>query len=267
MPDRQPVDSWASGDHYEPFIGRWSRPVAAEFVDWLAVPAGARWLDVGCGTGALSQAVIDHAAPASVVAVEPSQEFVSYAGEHVTGGEFAVSIGDAEHVGLADDAVDAVVSGLVLNFVPDRPRAIAEMRRVAKRGGMVAAYVWDYPGQMQLLRHFWDAAVALNPAATPLHEGNRFRFCAPEELDELFTSCGLDEVRTTFIDVPTVFGDFDDFWRPFLGGQGTAPTYLASLDAAGQDALSEEVRRRLPIASDGSIALIARAWAVRGRNP
>jgi SAM-dependent methyltransferase len=264
MPDRLPVDSWASGDSYEPFIGRWSRSVAAEFVDWVGVPAGARWLDVGCGTGALSQAVIDRAAPASVSAVEPSPEFAAYAEGHVTGGDFSVSVGDAEHVGLADASVDAVVSGLVLNFVPDPGRALVEMRRVAKPRGVVAAYVWDYPGQMQLLRHFWDAAVELDQAATALHEGNRFRFCTPEALDVLFTGCGLDEVRTTFIDVPTVFCNFDDYWRPFLGGQGPAPTYLASLDAAGQKALREEVGGRLPVEADGSISLVARAWAVRG---
>jgi SAM-dependent methyltransferase len=264
MPDGQPVDSWLSADAYEPFIGRWSRSVAAEFVDWLGVPPGLRWLDVGCGTGALSQTVIDRAGPASVVAVEPSADFVAHASAHVTGGEFSARVGDAQHIDLPDDSIDVVASGLVLNFIPDQQRALAELRRVAKPGGVVAAYVWDYPGQMQLLRHFWDAAVALDSDATPLHESNRFRFCTPEDLDALFAASGLTDVSTTYIDVPTVFRDFDDYWQPFLGGQGPAPTYLAGLEPTQQEGLCTEVRRRLPTSSDGSIALVARAWAVRG---
>jgi hypothetical protein len=151
-----------------------------------------------------------------------------------------------------------------LNFVPQPELMISEMVRVTKPGGTVALYVWDYAGEMQLMRHFWDAAVALNPAALSQDEGVRFPICQPEPLQKLFTDAGLGSVTVRAIDVPTIFRDFDDYWQPFLGGQAPAPAYAMSLNEIDRAALSEHIRARLPIASDGSIHLIARAWAVQG---
>ena len=256
-------DTWAAGDLYEPYVGRWSRLVAREFLDWLGVAPRARWLDVGCGTGALTQAILDRAAPASVDAVDPSAAFVEHASAHV-GGAATFQVGDARALPFADRFVDAAVSGLVLNFVPGPEKAASEMARVVRPGGVVAAYVWDYSGRMELMRYFWDAAVALDPAAPD--EGPRFPLCHPDRLAALFAGAGLGAVETRAIEVPTQFRDFDDYWTPFLGGQGPAPGYAMSLTEERRQALRERIRAALPTRADGSIPLVARAWAVRGRT-
>jgi SAM-dependent methyltransferase len=206
------TDVWDSGDAYEPYVGRWSRLVAREFLGWLAIPTGCRWLDVGCGTGALAETILALDAPSEVV-------------------------GD---------------------------RAVSEMARVARPGGVVAAYVWDYAEGMQMMRHFWDAAGALDPRARELDEGRRFTLCKPEPLIDLFQSTGLEKVEVRAIDVPTVFRDFDDYWSPFLGGQAPAPGYAMSLSQERRAALREQIRASLPANSEGEHHLVARAWAVRG---
>ncbi len=258
---RRPVDAWASGAAYEPYVGRWSRLVAREFLAWLAMPPGSRWLDVGCGTGALSQTILQVASPAAVTGVDPSEAYIAHARDQVRDARVRFEVGDARALPVATGAYDAVVSGLVLNFVPEPARVVAEMARAARPGGVVAAYVWDYAGEMQLMRHFWDAAVALDPAARALDEGARFPLCRPEPLAALFRGAGLQDVEVQAIDVPTVFRDFDDYWLPFLGGQGPAPGYARSLDEERRAALRERIRAGLPFAPDGSIHLIARAWA------
>lgn len=254
-------DVWAAGDLYEPYVGRWSRVVAREFLPWLGVPAGREWLDVGCGTGALSQCILAAAAPARVHGVDPSPGFIEYAKAHTRGATFEV--GDAQKLPLNDAAVDAAVAGLVLNFVPKPDLAAREMRRALRRGGVAAAYVWDYAGKMELMRYFWDAAVELNPAARELDEGVRFPLCNEKALSALWRDAGFAEVEVRAIDAPTTFKDFDDYWRPFLGGQAPAPGYCMSLDEARRAALRERIRSKLPFEPDGSIRLIARAWAVK----
>ena len=156
------------------------------------------------------------------------------------------------------------MAGLVLNFVPKPAIAVSEMRRAVRPGGTVAAYVWDYAGKMELMRYFWDAAVELNPAAESFDEGVRFPLCSAQALEELFRAAGLADVTARAIDAPTVFRDFEDYWRPFLGGQAPAPAYCMSLDEQKRAALRERIRSKLPVRPDGSIHLIARAWAVKG---
>lgn len=256
-------DVWERGNPYEQYVGRWSRQVAPPFLSWLGLPAGLRWLDVGCGTGALCAAILDHCAPGSITGVEPSAGFLATAKENLAG-RAALRQGNATAIPLGDAEVDVVVSGLVLNFVPDPHAAITEMARVTSSGGTIAAYVWDYAGKMELMRLFWDAAVALDPSAAKLDEGVRFPLCGAEALADLFAGAGLHDVAVKPIDIPTPFADFDDYWRPFLGGQGPAPAYAMSLDEAARVRLRERIRERIQPAVDGSIALIARAWAVRG---
>jgi SAM-dependent methyltransferase len=263
MDRRQVSDNWEQGDPYERFVGRWSRRVAPRFLSWLSLPAGLRWLDVGCGTGALCAAILDHVAPASVAGVEPSEGFLKTARQHLAG-RAALYRGSATEIPLEDASVDVVVSGLVLNFVPEPRFALTEMARVIDSRGTIAAYVWDYADKMELVRFFWDAAVEIDPDAAQSVEGIRFPLCRPEALVALFASAGLRETEVTAIDIPTPFASFEDYWQPFLGGQGPAPAYAMSLDETARARLRDRLRERLAVQADGSILLIARAWAVRG---
>jgi SAM-dependent methyltransferase len=255
-------DNWEHGSPYEQYVGRWSRRVGPLFLAWLGVPAGRRWLDVGCGTGALCAAIVDGCSPAWVAGVEPSNGFLETAKENL-GNRVTLHQGNATAIPLSDGAVDVVVSGLVLNFVPDQRAALAEMARVTGQGGTIGAYVWDYAGKMEMMRVFWDAAVELNPDAAKMDEGSRFPLCRPEALTELFTCAGLRGVEVTAIDIPTPFTSFDEYWQPFLGGQGPAPAYAISLGETTRGRLRDRIRERIPLQADGSISLTARAWAVR----
>lgn len=251
----------------ERYVGRWSRLVAREFFAWLEPDEGWRWLDVGCGPGTLSRTIADVASPARVVGVDASEPFVEQARASAPAVcEFVV--GDALSLPFGDGEFDAAVAGLVLNFVPDPRRAAEEMRRVVRENGTVAAYVWDYAGKMELMRYFWDVAAELDPRAKELDEGRRFEGVdRPETLASLWEDAELETVETRPIDVPTRFVDFDDYWTPFLGGQGPAPAYAMSLDDDARERLREQLDEALPREADGSISLIARAWAVRGRVP
>jgi SAM-dependent methyltransferase len=257
-------EAWARGDSYESYVGRWSRPVAREFVRWLAIPEGSRWLDVGCGTGALSQILLEEAHPTRVKAIDRSDGFVEFARRQVDDRRAEFEVGDAQGLSVETGTYDAAVSGLVLNFVPQPDRMVSEMRRVVRVGGTVALYVWDYAGKMQLMRHFWNAASALDPSSMDLDEGRRFPICNPNVLTRLFQDAGLSATETRPIEISTEFTDFDDYWLPFLGAQGPAPGYAMSLSEDRRARLRERIYNSLPFALDGSIPLVARAWAVRG---
>jgi SAM-dependent methyltransferase len=255
---------WAAGDAYERYVGRWSRLAAERFLEWLQVPAGQSWLDVGCGTGALSATILQRAGPAKVTGLDASDGFLAQARERLQDSRVAFERGDAQTLPYDNGQFDVAVSGLVLNFVPEPARMVAEMRRVVCPGGTVGLYVWDYAGKMELMRCFWDAAAALDAAACELDEGRRFPICMPEPLAAVLRDAGLAAVATRPLEVPTTFADFDDYWSPFLGGQGPAPGYCVSLPDSRRAALRERLRATLPAGPDGRIALLARAWAVRG---
>jgi len=263
LADRNLHDVWEDGHAYETFMGRWSRPVAELFLPWLSVPPKSSWLDVGCGTGVLSRAILEHASPSRVRGIDLAPGFVAFVRHHLS--DPRISFEAAALETLSDEhGFDAVVSALVLNFMPDPREAVAAMKRIVVPGGTVAAYVWDYADGMQFLRHFWDAAVQCDPEAEALHEGNRFPLCEPDALVNLFVTRGLKDVQVRPIDVATRFMSFEEYWSPFLDGQGPAPGYIASLTGERQSELRDRVRARLPEASDGTIELTARAWAVRG---
>jgi SAM-dependent methyltransferase len=264
MAQRQRVDTWERGSPYERYVGRWSRQVAPQFLSWLSVPAGRRWLDVGCGTGALCASIVDRCAPSSVTGVEPSEGFLKTAQDNLAGRALLLP-GSATAIPLGDASVDVVVSGLVLNFVSDQPAALAEMVRVTSSAGTIAAYVWDYAGKMELMRHFWDVAVEADSSAAKLDEGVRFPLCRPQALEALFAGAGLQDVEVQSIDIATPFANFDDYWQPFLGGQGPAPAYAMSLGESARARLRDRLHERMPTAADGSISLTARAWAVRAQ--
>lgn len=257
-------DVWASGDSYEPYVGRWSRIVAREFIRWLALPEGIRWLDVGCGTGALSQTILDLSHPRHLLGIDRSENFVGFVRGTISDPRAKFEVGNAQALTVEADSYDAAVSGLVLNFVPRPDQMVSEMSRLVREGGTVALYVWDYASKMQFMRHFWNAASALDPSARDLDEGRRFPICNPNALTRLFQDAGLAHIEVQPIDVSTDFRDFDDYWSPFLGAQGPAPGYAMSLSEERRLRLRQRIYDSLPFALDGSIPLVARAWAIRG---
>ena len=256
---------WQGADAYEAYMGRWSRPLAQAFVAWFAAPPRVGWLDVGCGTGALTSTVLAAADPSDVVGIDPSPDFLATAKSRVPDSRVRFALGDARALPVADGSCDVVVAGLVLNHVPDPDPAAAEMVRVARPGGKVGGYVWDYGGEMQLIRTFWEEAVATDAAAASHDPRAHYQICHPEPLAALFASARLSDVEVEAIDLPMPFRDFADYWLPHTMPGGLAvQRYVSALDDGRKAALRERLRSMLPIAADGTIDLIGRAWAVRG---
>jgi SAM-dependent methyltransferase len=256
-------DAWQAGDSYERYMGRWSRQIAPLFLDWLDVPAGLDWLEVGCGTGALSSVIVARCAPRSLVSIDPSEGFLVKARANVPDARVAFQRGDAQALPADSASKDVVVSALVLNFVPDKQRALAEMKRVARAGARIGFYVWDYAGGgVEFMRAFWRAATELDSSAADLTEDRRFPFCTPDGLRAMLAGTGMT-ADITAIEVPTVFRDFDDYWAPLTVGAGPAPGYCTSLAPDARQRLKERLNASLSPREDGSIHLKARAWAVR----
>jgi len=255
---------WTAGTAYEAYIGRWSRPVAAAFLRWLDLPAGGTWLDFGCGTGALSAAVLAHASPRLFLGCDRSPQYVGLAQATITDPRSHFHVAELPDLPTTPGGFDAVVSGLVLNFLPDPPDALRRFQRLLRPTGTVAAYVWDYAAGMQLLRTFWDAVTALDPSALALDEARLFPLCQPDPLVDLFQRAGLRSVKVTGLTVPTHVRSFEDYWTPFLGAQGPGGQYVAGLDKVSRARLEAHLRASLPFQADGSLDLTARAWAVQG---
>lgn len=264
MPAHDLHATWTGAAAYESWMGRWSRRIARQFVPWLPVPPGRSWLDVGCGTGSLSAAILRAAAPARVTAVDRSVAYVAAARRGLGGARVACAVGDAQALPFPPRTFDAVVSGLLLNFLPDPETAVRDMTRVTRVGGTVSGFVWDYLDGMEIIRSFWEVAARDDPTVSALPEVQRYPICRPEPLRALFAAAGLDAIQVEALGAPAHFRDFADYWQPFLGGQGTAPTYVATLPQERRTALRERLRAALPIALDGRIPLRIRAWAVRG---
>lgn len=244
---------FSESDGYERFMGRWSRRLAPLLVTFSGVTEGDRVLDVGSGTGALSAAAAA-VESVQVTGIEPSPAYVRYAQEHVDG---RFRVGDALALPFPDDAFDKTLSMLVLNFVPDAPAALQQMIRVTLPGGVVAAAVWDYGDGMQMLRTFWDAAVALDPGAAARDE-RHMPLCTRGALAELWHTHGLRDVDEQPLTIDLPFASFDDYWQPFLSGQGPAGVYVSTLSESARRALESRLR------ADVNLTLRARAWAVRG---
>jgi SAM-dependent methyltransferase len=244
---------FSESDGYERFMGRWSRLLAPMFVSFAGVTEGDRVLDVGSGTGALAAAA-GAIQSVLVTGVERAPAYVRYAREHEHG---RFEVGDALALPFADDAFDRTLSMLVLNFIPDPAAALQEMVRVTRAGGVVAAAVWDYGDGMQMLRTFWDAAVALDPDAAPRDE-RHMPLCTRGALSRLWRTHGLAHVDEQPLTIEIGFASFDDYWQPFLCGQGPAGGYVSSLPESARHALESRLR------SSVNLSQRARAWAVRG---
>ena len=250
----------ASADVYAKHVGRYGAALAARLIEFAGVRPGARVLDVGCGPGALTEAVARVVGAENVTAVDPAASFVAACRERVP--DALVLQGTAEALPVRDGSFDAVLSQLVVNFLDDPEAGVRQMGAAATADGVVAACVWDYAGEMQMLRIFWDAAVALDPGAPD--EGKTMSFCTPTELSKLWKRCGLENVATDALVVSARYDDFDDYWQPFPTGLAPSGAYCASLPPDRQSALRRECRRRLGDPTD-EFTLSARAWAVRGR--
>ena len=244
---------FAASEGYELYMGRWSRLLAPRFIAFAGVKDGQRILDVGTGTGALAGSFANN----EVVGVDPSAAFIEHARRNARA---RFEVGDAQALKFADQSFDHAMSLLVINFVPDHMKAVAEMRRVTRPGGAVSAGVWDYGDGMESLRIFWDEVVAFDPAAAPKHERN-MKLARAGELGELWKKAGLRDVREEPIVIEQAFSSFDDYWGPFLKGVGPGGAYVVSLSDERRGALEARLRGRLP---DGSIRLKARAWCVKG---
>lgn len=262
-----PPDTWTEGTAYDRFMGRWSRLIAESFLPWLDLPPQAHWLEIGCGTGALTDRILELGQPGSVTACEPAAGLLAQAEAACSDPRVSFAAVNAASLPARPSGYDAVVSGLVLNFLPDPISSIRAMADAAAPSGTVAAYVWDYAEGMEFLRYFWDAAIELDHGASAFDEGSRFPICQRQALRGAWVEAGIRQIRTCSLETLTPFSSFDDYWGPFEGGQGPAPTYLLSLERPHQDALRSLVRSRLPARPDGSIVLQARAWAVAGCPP
>jgi ubiquinone/menaquinone biosynthesis C-methylase UbiE len=255
---------FTDGAAYDQFMARWSRGAGAVFLDWLAPPAGARWLEVGCGTGAFTELVLGRCSPAGVAAIDSAAAQIEAARGKPIARDVDFRVADAQELPFEQGAFDVVASSLVINFIPDRPRALAEMRRVARSGGTVAGYVWDLVADLS----------PTSPLRSALsHVGPRFPRASGAEdstleaLSALFAGCGLSDIATRTIDVTMTFADFGEFWRTQTPEYTPAGKAIAALSEADRERLIEWLRARLPAAPDGSITYAARANAVKARAP
>jgi len=252
---------------YESYMGRWSRLLAPKFIDFTGIQEGDRVLDVGTGTGSLASSLERGLRSVEVVGIDPSQGFIAFAQSHAQSGRVRFELGDAQALGFPDATFDAAMALLVINFVPDHRKALAEMRRVTRAQGRVAACAWDYDAGMQSLRIFWDEAVALDPAIEAKDE-RHMKLSHAGELASLWKSAGLREVEERPLAVEQRFESFDDYWLPFLKGVGPGGAHVASLSEARRAELAARLRRRvLAERPDGPFVLKASAWCVKGRVP
>ena len=258
---------FAQSHAYEPFMGRWSRRLAPLFVDFAGVQDGESVLDVGCGTGAVEAAILEARPKAHVTGLDAAPDYVAAARQRALRRGARFVVGDAQALDFSDATFDRSVSLLAMNFVADPTRALAEQIRVTRPGGLIAAAVWDYGEGMQMLRAFWNEAVAAEPSAEARDERHS-RLCRHTQLSALWLSQGMLAVGERSLTIQQPFASFDDYWTPFLGGQGPAGAYVACLPAVKRDELRERLRTLLTAgAGEGAFTLTARAWAVKGYAP
>lgn len=264
MSDTSRHDTWRAGDSYDLYMGRWSRRIAPRFLAWLDPAEQLNWLELGCGTGALSAAILGQCRPKSILAIDPSESFLRQARANVADERVRFLSGDAQQLPLSGDSIDVVVSALVLNFLPDRESALKEMNRVARPGARLAFYVWDYPDDgVEFMSVFWRAAVSLDPGAEEFSEDKHFTFCRPEPLTAMVEAAGFSSISCEKIEAISVFEDFEDFWRPFTLGAGPAPGYCMSLEPRARERLRARLSKSLPRDEQGAISLGLGAWAVK----
>ncbi len=263
MADAAKTAVFADGAGYEKFMGQWSRLAGKIILNWLSLNRGSKWLDVGCGTGAFTETIQEICAPAEIIGFDPSAEQVAYAQARNAANSVKFQVADAQSIPFDDDRFDVAVSALVLNFIPEREKAVGEMRRVVRSGGIVAAYVWDFAGSKGVLQHLDSAQRELAGAAyAPVGINNESS--SLEKLKALFDAAGLSHVLTRPIDISVTFRDFDDYWKSNVDYTSPVSAGIKRLTDDQRQRLIDLVKAKLPIASNGNISYTARVNAVRG---
>ncbi|MFZ0837286.1 MAG: methyltransferase domain-containing protein [Xanthobacteraceae bacterium] len=252
---------------YERFMGRWSHLLAPAYIAFAGIKNGDRVLDVGTGTGSLA-ATLEATMPASeIVGVDPSEGFIAYAQKNAKSTRVHFEVGDAQALKFKDASFDDALALLVMNFVPDHGKAVAEMRRVTRPQGIVSACVWDYDRGMQMLRFFWDEAVAFEPAIEPKDE-RHMKLSHQGQLSDLWRQAGLMNIKEEPLTIDQAFSSFNDYWEPFTKGAGPGGAYVVSLSQDRREQLEARIRKRLlGDRNDGPFKLTATAWCVRGEVP
>jgi SAM-dependent methyltransferase len=253
---------WNYAVGYERYVGHWSRAIAPRFVDWLALPSGLRWLDVACGTGALSSAILASCDPKEVVGIDSSAQYVASAQESFRDDpRVQFVVGDASVLAFPSTRFDVSVSGLALNFVAF-DRVLAEQYRVVRPRGMIAAYVWDYAGEYEFARRFWDAALTIDPRAGTYDPSRKATICHERNLREALLAAGCTGVETCAFDHSGEFPSREAYWHAFDGRQGSTSEYLSQLTD------EQRLRLRATLLSTmnphGPVKLRIRALAVKG---
>ncbi len=254
---------------YEVMMGRWSRQLAPLFVEFVGVRDGEKVLDVGCGTGALSSTLASMTRAANIVGIDPSAAFIQAARSQITDPRVTIELGDAQNLPYADASFDRCLALLIVNFIPDAPKAAKEMRRVTKSGGVVATTMWDDSRANELQNCLWDAAIAIDPTVKR-HSERRGSYGSAEALSGLLKGAGLTDMEVTDLTMPCQFSSFDELWQRYLGGSGAGPTgvYVAGLTEDRREAVKQRLRQDiLRGGTDGPFTLRAKAWAVRSVVP
>lgn len=256
-----------SAEKYERQMGRWSRQLAPLLIEFASIPVGAVVLDVGCGTGSLTTALARLTQAAQIVGIDASGSFIEYARSHTIDPRMTFIAGDARELTYPDDSFDCCLCLLAINHIADAPRAVREMRRVTKKGGVVATAMWDGTGGNPFNDCFWDAAIALDPSVARASE-RQGAYSSAQALSSLWQSAGLDQVKTKRLGMAVGFGSFAELWNRYLEGQGPSAAYVAALPENRRKALKEKLREIvLRNRSEGEFSLQASAWAVRGVVP
>ena len=268
MSDSDLSARYVDGDAYEKFVGRWSRAIGQEFLDWLSVPDGLKWIDVGCGTGAFTSVILDRCAPETVVGIDAMELQIIGAKKFVKDERVRFDLGDAQSLAFEDDNFDAAVSALVLNFVPDHKRMVAEMSRVTRPAGTVAAYIWDFAGGGESAQHLSAAISARDSEArariAAIRNDDRTLL---ESLSGLFQEARLEDVESRSITIDVSYPDFESYWDTTTAFASPPVSYANSLPPDDLQRFKDEVRNLLPSTSDGDIRYAARVSAVRGTVP
>ena len=259
----EPLQQWKDANAYDLYVGRWSKLISADFIEWLDPRPNAKWLEIGCGTGALTSEIVAHRSPSHLLAVDTSEIYLTEARKLINSAQVSFLNADLTIVEIPDE-FDEITSGLVLNFIPGIEQMLFKTLNNLKKGGRISAFVWDYAGHYQPMRHFWNAARDVHEHADKFDAGIKYKLCRKENIISLFESLKLSHVKISNIESIATYVDFEDYWLPIKSAQVSVAEFLATLTSNEIMMLGDHLRSRLPISSNGEIKLIISALAIEG---